>query len=116
MDDSIQAFVDQLRSLLQAPDPAQTAELVVALATFGGYCEETNRRLRECLALISKGQYANAVELTSKGLQVRTSDFGAFCEQIAVLTRDHDITLRELLPTDESLESVFGYLISSQGN
>jgi hypothetical protein len=24
--------------------------------------------------------------------------------------------LRELLPTDESLESFFGYLISSQGN
>ena len=47
---------------------------------------------------------------------MRTSDFGAFCEQIAVLTRDHGITLRELLPTDESLESVFGYLISSQGN
>jgi hypothetical protein len=66
MDDSIQAFVDQLRSLLQAPDPAQTAELVVALATFGGYCEETNRRLRECLALISKGQYANAVELAER--------------------------------------------------
>jgi ABC-2 type transport system ATP-binding protein len=47
---------------------------------------------------------------------VRTSDFGAFCAQIAVLTRDHKIALRELLPTDESLESVFGYLISSQGS
>ena len=44
------------------------------------------------------------------------SDFGAFCAQIAVLTRDHKIALRELLPTDESLESVFGYLISSQGS
>jgi ABC-2 type transport system ATP-binding protein len=60
--------------------------------------------------------YTNAVELSGKGLQVRTNDFGAFCAQIAVLSRDHGITLRELLPTDESLESVFGYLISSQGN
>jgi ABC-2 type transport system ATP-binding protein len=60
--------------------------------------------------------YTNAVELTGKGLQVRVNDFGAFCAQIAVLSRDHGIALRELLPTDESLESVFGYLISSQGS
>jgi ABC-2 type transport system ATP-binding protein len=71
---------------------------------------------RRLAAVLVGRPYTNAVELTGKGLQVRTSDFGAFCEQIAVLTRDHGITLRELLPTDESLESVFGYLISSQGN
>ena len=58
--------------------------------------------------------YTAAVEFTGRGsLQVRTSDFGAFCAQIAVLTREHGIALRELLPTDESLESVFGYLIAS---
>ena len=51
-------------------------------------------------------------DVTGKGLQVRTSDFGAFCEQIAVITRDENIRLTELLPTDESLESVFGYLIA----
>jgi ABC-2 type transport system ATP-binding protein len=71
---------------------------------------------RRLAALLVGRPYTNAVELTGKGLQVRTSDFGAFCAQIAVLTRDHDIALRELLPTDESLESVFGYLISSEGN
>jgi len=54
-----------------------------------------------------------AVELTGKGLQVRTSDYGAFCRDIAVLARDHDIRLREVLPTDESLESVFAYLVSN---
>jgi ABC-2 type transport system ATP-binding protein len=53
-----------------------------------------------------------AVELTRNGLQVRASDFGAFCADIAVLTRDNGISLRELLPTDESLESVFAYLIA----
>jgi ABC-2 type transport system ATP-binding protein len=47
---------------------------------------------------------------------VRTSDFGAFCAQIAPLSRDHGIALRELLPTDESLESVFGYLVSNEPN
>ena len=71
---------------------------------------------RRLAALLVGRPYTTAVELTAKGLQVRTSDFGAFCAQIAELTRDHKIALRELLPTDESLESVFGYLISSQGN
>jgi len=71
---------------------------------------------RRLAALLVGRPYTTAVELTAKGLQVRTSDFGAFCAQIATLTRDQKIALRELLPTDESLESVFGYLISSQGN
>jgi ABC-2 type transport system ATP-binding protein len=53
-----------------------------------------------------------AVELTGTGLQVRTSDYGAFCRDIAVLARDHDIRLREVQPTDESLESVFAYLVA----
>jgi ABC-2 type transport system ATP-binding protein len=71
-------------------------------------------------ALVGRS-YTTAVEFTDKnGLQVRTDDFGAFCAQIAGLTRDNGIALRELLPTDESLESVFGYLVdsqpSSQGN
>ncbi len=72
-----------------------------------------DRRL--AAALVGR-PYTNAVEFTGKGLQVRTNDFGAFCAQIAVLTRDHGIALRELLPTDESLESVFSYLISNQAN
>ena len=54
-----------------------------------------------------------AVELTRAGLQVRTSDYGAFCRDIAVLARDHDIRLREVLPADESLESVFAYLVAN---
>ena len=35
--------------------------------------------------------------------------------EIAVLTRDQGIRLRELLPEDESLESVFAYLIDTDG-
>jgi ABC-2 type transport system ATP-binding protein len=73
-----------------------------------------DRRL--AAALVGR-PYTSAVELTGTGgLQVHTSDFGAFCAQIATITRDNGIALRELLPTDESLESVFGYLISSQGS
>ncbi len=53
-----------------------------------------------------------AVDLGGTGLQVRTSDYGAFCRDIAVLARDHGIRLREVQPADESLESVFAYLIA----
>jgi ABC-2 type transport system ATP-binding protein len=55
----------------------------------------------------------NGVELTPKGLQVRASDYGAFSADIAGLARDEGIRLRELLPADESLESVFAYLVTS---
>jgi ABC-2 type transport system ATP-binding protein len=68
---------------------------------------------RRLAAALVERLYTTAVELTGKGLQVRTSDFGEFCAQIAPLTREHGITLRELRPTDESLESVFGYLIAN---
>jgi ABC-2 type transport system ATP-binding protein len=55
----------------------------------------------------------NAVELTDKGLQVRASDYGAFTREIAGLSRDRGIRLTEVLPADESLESVFSYLLAS---
>jgi len=55
----------------------------------------------------------SGVELTPRGLQVRASDYGTFARQIAALTRERGIRLRELLPADESLESVFAYLLAS---
>jgi len=53
------------------------------------------------------------VELTPRGLQVRTSDLGAFATELAGLCRDAGIRLHEVLPSDESLESVFSYLVTS---
>jgi ABC-2 type transport system ATP-binding protein len=53
------------------------------------------------------------VELTSGGLQVRASDYGRFSRELAAVARDRGIRLRELLPEDESLESVFAYLVES---
>jgi ABC-2 type transport system ATP-binding protein len=55
----------------------------------------------------------SGVELTPRGLQVRASDYGTFTRELAGLTRDRNIRLRELLPADESLESVFAYLLAS---
>ena len=51
------------------------------------------------------------VEMSGRGLQVKASDYGAFSREIAGLTREQGIQLRELLPEDESLESVFAYLV-----
>jgi ABC-2 type transport system ATP-binding protein len=53
------------------------------------------------------------VEMSGHGLQVKASDYGAFSREIAGLTREQGIQLRELLPEDESLESVFAYLVES---
>jgi ABC-2 type transport system ATP-binding protein len=51
------------------------------------------------------------VELEGKGLLVRTSDVGRFTRRMPVLARSAGISLLELRPTDESLESVFAYLV-----
>ncbi|MFV2062488.1 MAG: ABC transporter ATP-binding protein [Chloroflexota bacterium] len=51
------------------------------------------------------------VELDPGGLTVRTSDYGQFTRSLATLAKDADISLLELTPTDDSLESVFAYLV-----
>jgi ABC-2 type transport system ATP-binding protein len=52
------------------------------------------------------------VEMTPRGLTVRAADYGTFTRELAGLSRDQGVRLRELLPTDESLESVFSYLVA----
>jgi ABC-2 type transport system ATP-binding protein len=44
-------------------------------------------------------------------LAVRTSDFGAFTRVVAPTARAAGIRIHELRPTDDSLESVFSYLV-----
>jgi ABC-2 type transport system ATP-binding protein len=44
-------------------------------------------------------------------LTVRSTDFGAFSRAVTGIARRNGIRLHELLPTDESLESVFSYLV-----
>ncbi|HET9860281.1 MAG TPA: ABC transporter ATP-binding protein [Nocardioidaceae bacterium] len=47
------------------------------------------------------------------GIELEASDFGRFSEVLPQLARDHGIRLLEVTPTDESLESVFAYLVSA---
>ncbi|HET8571597.1 MAG TPA: ABC transporter ATP-binding protein [Candidatus Limnocylindria bacterium] len=51
------------------------------------------------------------VSLDDGMLTVRSTDFGAFSRSVTGLARRAGVSLHELLPTDESLESVFSYLV-----
>jgi ABC-2 type transport system ATP-binding protein len=53
------------------------------------------------------------VSLDDGLVTVRASDFGAFSRLVAGVARAQGIRLYEMLPTDESLESVFSYLVRS---
>ena len=46
------------------------------------------------------------------GIELEASDFGRFSEILPRLAREHGVRLLEVTPTDESLESVFEYLVS----
>ena len=46
------------------------------------------------------------------GLELEASDYGRFSEVLPRLAREHGVRLLEVTPTDESLESVFSYLVS----
>jgi ABC-2 type transport system ATP-binding protein len=52
-----------------------------------------------------------AVELTQTGLSIQTSQLAAFRRLIARASRDAGVRLLEVVPADESLESVFDYLV-----
>ena len=47
------------------------------------------------------------------GLEVEAVDFGRFSGALPRLAREHGVRLLEVTPADESLESVFAYLVSS---
>jgi ABC-2 type transport system ATP-binding protein len=51
------------------------------------------------------------VEIDSESFTVRTSDLGTFAQLAPRVARNAGVTLMELSPTDESLESVFSYLV-----
>ena len=62
-------------------------------------------------AIISDGS-ADAVSLTPTGLDVQASDFGRFVHALPRIARDAHISLHDVTPADESLESVFAYLVA----
>jgi ABC-2 type transport system ATP-binding protein len=52
-----------------------------------------------------------SVELSENGLVLHTSDRSKLTRSLPRIARDNRIRLLEIHPTDESLESVFSYLV-----
>jgi len=68
-----------------------------------------NRRL--AVALVAD-ESIFGVELCDDYLTVRTSRFADFTRAAPRIAKRENITMQEFLPTDESLESVFSYLVN----
>ena len=66
---------------------------------------------RRLAAQLLAEPFVTGVTLDDGLLVARAADFGAFSRSVAARAREADVTLYEVLPTDESLESVFSYLV-----
>jgi ABC-2 type transport system ATP-binding protein len=62
-------------------------------------------------ALLAAG-LVSAVELTTESVQVQAFDLDRLAHAIPVIAREHKIRLAQITPDDESLESVFSYLVN----
>jgi ABC-2 type transport system ATP-binding protein len=62
-------------------------------------------------ALLRDGLVLGA-QLDGGALEVRAADYGAFTRVVARVAQATGATLFEIRPTDESLESVFSYLVA----
>jgi ABC-2 type transport system ATP-binding protein len=69
-----------------------------------------DRRL--AVALIGQESVAG-VDLDATGLHVRASDYGTFTRALPRIALKEGVRVRQLLPADESLESVFSYLVGA---
>ena len=107
---------------------ADTVQVVVAgrLAASGDY--RTIRRLmtnrphvfmlrstddRALAKVLISSPAVQGVSLTKEGLEVHAGDHGTFTRELAKVSRTAGIGLREVIPSDESLESVFAYLVGA---
>ena len=73
-----------------------------------------DRRLAAALmSLASVRGVVLAAPTGTEEIHVEVTDMGAFVRALPPLARDAGISVRELTPTDESLESVFTYLVQS---
>ncbi|HEY3868714.1 MAG TPA: ABC transporter ATP-binding protein [Actinocrinis sp.] len=107
---------------------AETVQVVVTgrLAASGDY--RTIRRLmtnrphvfvvrstddRALAVALIASPAVQGVSVTKDGLEVHAGDHGTFTRELAKTSRSAGIGLREVIPSDESLESVFAYLVGA---
>jgi ABC-2 type transport system ATP-binding protein len=73
----------------------------------------SNDDRRLAVALIAETSVAG-VEIDKSGvLTVKASDYGTFTRSLPRIARAENIRIQQLLPADESLESVFAYLVAA---
>ncbi|MFL6177505.1 MAG: ABC transporter ATP-binding protein [Ornithinibacter sp.] len=72
---------------------------------------DDDRRL--AASLIAEPSVVAVALRAAGGVDVSVSDFGAFAVRLPRVAREHGIRIEELTPTDESLESVFAYLVGA---
>lgn len=69
---------------------------------------------RGLAAVLMRAQCVRGVAMAPRGgLELQIDDLGAFAAGLPGWAREAGITIYELVPTDESLESVFAYLVAS---
>jgi ABC-2 type transport system ATP-binding protein len=71
----------------------------------------TNDR-RLAVALMAEDSVAG-LDVGRAGLTVRAGDYGAFTRALPKIALREGVRVRQLIPSDESLESVFSYLVAS---
>lgn len=67
---------------------------------------------RRLARLLLADPAVSSVQLAADRVELETSDIPAFRSGLARTARDHGIRLREVLPLDDDLESVFRYLVA----
>jgi ABC-2 type transport system ATP-binding protein len=66
------------------------------------------------LATVLMGRESvSGVSLEPVGVLVQANDYGTFTRELAKLARENKIRLTQILPSDESLEKVFSYLVAT---
>ncbi len=66
------------------------------------------------LATVLMGQESvSGVSIEPSGVHVHANDYGTFTRALAKLAKERDIRLTTILPSDESLEKVFSYLVAT---
>ena len=68
---------------------------------------------RRLAAVLIGAPWVRGVEVDAAGLQVRAADYGAFTRALPAIIRREGLRLHRLRPSDESLESVFSYLVGA---
>jgi len=66
---------------------------------------------RKLASALMTTAHTAGVAIEGEGLRVHAADFGSFTRALAGIARTNEIGLREVIPADESLESVFSYLV-----